>query len=307
MLKKSIYITIAIFSFVGFFYMFIIDINVNNIKKDAQNKNIKKINNINNYLISNDINLKSFAKKITSPCSDNNTSNYKSCNVLEIYKYIRSSFIIDNTELNNDEPNILQTLKDRQGNILEISLLYSSLLLHSGIATYVKKNNDKLYNYACGIDNIDMYNTIKEDLHSKPLVNKALSLRKGQIWAYDLTREDDSNLVIDVEFFSKYPFDIILFPNKEEMNAYINNQYGRYNEDCSLFGVSEFIVSCNVPKKTGIIMFKSLEDDNKFTANIYKGGILLGDIKSEKSKQGNNCIQIDINSTVNIPYPGIIN
>ena len=64
-------------------------------------------------------------------------------------------------------------------------------------------------------------------------------------------------------------------------------------------------VAFNAPL-TGILVVKSHADDNKFRCKIYKGGLLSGDIKSEKSRKGNNCIQIDINSKGTFQYPGII-
>ena len=44
-------------------------------------------------------------------------------------------------------------------------------------------------------------------LHSKPLAYKDIMLRNGQVWAFDLSREANDNLIIDIEFFSKYPVD----------------------------------------------------------------------------------------------------
>ena len=302
MLKGGIYITIAVFLFIGFLYMFVVDVDTSDLITNNQVKNTNKIHHINDYLITDDFNLKTFTHKITSSCLNDD----KACQALEIYKYVRSSFIIDNATDGISSPNPLNAFKNRQGTYLDITLLYSSLLLHSGISTYIKKDGSKYYSYACGINNYDMYNTIKADLHSKPLADKDLTLRNGQVWAFDLSREGSDNLIIDIEFFSKYPVDMVLFPNKQEMNAHLRGQYGRYNADCSLFNVTEANISCQAPQKTGIIIFKSLNDNNKFKAGIYKGGILAGDIKSEKSRQGSNCIKIDINSSGNFSYPGII-
>lgn len=302
MLKTGVYITTAVFLFVGFLYMFVIDIDVSGLIYDSHAGNTGKIHHINDYLIKNDLNLKTFARKIASSCLDDD----KACQALEIYKYVRSSFIIDNMTEDIFVPNPLNALKNRQGSYLDITLLYSSFLLHGGISTFIKKDNDKYFSYACGIDNTEMYNAIKSDLRSKPFAYKVLTLRKGQVWAFDLSRETNDNLIVDIEFFSKYPVDMILFPNKQEMNAHLKGQYGRYNTDCSLFNVTEADISCQAPQKTGIIMFKSMSDDNKFKTKIYQGGILPGDIKSEKSRQGNNCIKIDINSTGFFKYPGII-
>ncbi len=302
MLKGGIYITAAVFLFIGFRYMFVIDIDTFDFITNNQIKKAEKIHHINDYLITNDFNLKTFTHKITSSCLNED----KACQVLEIYKYVRSSFIIDNVTNNLSIPNPLNAFRNRQGTYLDITLLYSSLLLHSGISTYIKKDGSKYYSYACGINNFDMYNTIKTDLHSKPLAYKDIMLRNGQVWAFDLSREANDNLIIDIEFFSKYPVDIVLFPNRHEMNAHLKGQYGRYNADCSLFNVNEANISCHAPQKTGIIIFKSLSDDNKFKAGIYRGGILAGDIKSEKSRQGSNCIKIDINSHGDFIYPGII-
>lgn len=94
-----------------------------------------------------------------------------------------------------------------------------------------------------------MYNTIKTDLHSKPLAYKDIMLRNGQVWAFDLSREANDNLIIDIEFFSKYPVDMVLFPNRHEMNAHLKGQYSRYNADCSLFNVNEANISCHAPQK----------------------------------------------------------
>ena len=302
MLKGGIYITIAVFLFIGFLYMFVIEIDTSDLITNTQIKNTDKIHHINDYLITNDFNLKTFTHKITSTCLNED----KACQALEIYKYVRSSFIIDNITDDISAPNPLNAFKNRQGSYLDITLLYSSLLLHSGISTYIKKDGSKYYSYACGINTFDMYNAIKADLHSKPLADKDLTLRNGQVWAFDLSRESNDNLIIDIEFFSKYPVDMVLFPNKQEMNAHLKGQYGRYNADCSLFNVTEANISCQAPQKTGIIIFKSLNDNNKFKAGIYKGGILAGDIKSEKSRQGSNCIKIDVNNSGNFSYPGII-
>lgn len=302
MLKGGIYITIAVFLFAGFLYMFVIEIDTSDLIANTNIDDTNKIHHINDYLIINDFNLKTFTHKITSMCLNED----KACQALEIYKYVRSSFIIDNATDDISAPNPLNAFKNRQGSYLDITLLYSSLLLHSGISTYIKKDDSKYYSYACGIDNFDMYNAIKADLHSKPLADKDLTLKNGQVWAFDLSREGSDNLIIDIEFFSKYPVDMVLFPNKQEMNAHLKGQYGRYNADCSLFNVTEANISCQAPQKTGILIFKSLNDDNKFKADIYKGGVLAGDIKSEKSRQGSNCIKIDINSHGNFKYPGII-
>ncbi len=302
MLKGGIYITIAVFLFIGFLYMFIIDIDISDLIVNNQINDTKKLNHVNDYLITNDLNFKTFTRKITSSCLNDD----KACQVLELYKYIRSSFIIDNTTNDLLLPNPLNAFKNRQGSYLDITLLYSSLLLHSGISTYIKKDGNRYFSYACGINNYDMFNAIKADLHSKPLAEKELTLRKGQVWAFDLSRDGNDNLIIDIEFYSKYPVDMVLFPNKQEMNAHLKGQYGRYNTDCSLFNIAEANISCLAPQKTGIIIFKSLNDDNKFKAGIYKGGILAGDIKSEKSKKGSNCIKIDINSSGSFQYPGIV-
>lgn len=302
MLKGGIYITIALFLFIGFLYMFVIDIDTSSLVANNQVKYTKKSHHINDYLITDDFNLKTFTHKITSSCLNED----KACQVLEIYKYVRSSYIIDNITDGFFTPNPLNAFKNRQGTYLDITLLYSSLLLHSGISTYIKKDGSKYYSYACGIDNFDMYSAIKADLHSKPLADKDLVLRNGQVWAFDLSRANNDNLIIDIEFFSTYSVDMVLFPNKQEMNAHLQGQYGRYNADCSLFNITEANVSCQAPQKTGIIIFKSLNNDNKFKAAIYKGGILAGDIKSEKSRQGSNCIKIDINNTGSFAYPGII-
>lgn len=302
MLKGGIYITIAVFLFICFLFMFVVDVDTSDLITNIQVKDSKKIHHINDYFITDDFNLKTFTRKITSSCLNDD----KACQVLEIYKYVRSSFIIDNITYNISVPNPLNAFKNRQGTYLDITLLYSSLLLHSGISTYIKKDGSKYYSYACGINNFDMYNAIKADLHSKPLSDKELILRNGQVWAFDLSRDGNDSLIIDIEFFSKYPVDMVLFPNKQEMNAHLKGQYGRYNTDCSLFSVTEANISCQAPQKTGIITFKSLNDDNKFKAGIYRGGILAGDIKSEKSRQGSNCIKIDINSHGDFIYPGII-
>ena len=302
MLKGGIYITIVVFLFAGFLYMFVVDIDTSDLIINTNVKNVKNNHHINDYLITNDFNLKTFTHKITSSCLNED----KACQALEIYKYVRSSFIIEDSVEDLSAPNPLNAFKNRQGTYLDITLLYSSLLLHSGISTYIKKDDSKYYSYACGINNIDMYNAIKADLHSNPLADKDLILKKGQVWAFDLSREDNNNLIIDIEFFSKYQVDMVIFPNKQEMNAHLKGQYGRYNADCSLFNVTEANISCQAPQKTGIVIFKSLYDNNKFKAGIYKGGILAGDIKSEKSRQGSNCIKVDIDSQGNFKYPGII-
>ena len=222
MLKGGIYITIAVFLFICFLFMFVVDVDTSDLITNIQVKDSKKIHHINDYFITDDFNLKTFTRKITSSCLNDD----KACQVLEIYKYVRSSFIIDNITYNISVPNPLNAFKNRQGTYLDITLLYSSLLLHSGISTYIKKDGSKYYSYACGINNFDMYNAIKADLHSKPLSDKELILRNGQVWAFDLSRDGNDSLIIDIEFFSKYPVDMVLFPNKQEMNAHLKGQYG---------------------------------------------------------------------------------
>lgn len=300
MIKAITYIVIGLFVIFGFLYMLVIDVNVDDITSSSYYSTSKKRSHINDYLIKNDFSLINFTKKITSSC----LSDDKACKTLEIYKYVRSSFIIDNSTAYTS-PNPYTAFNNREGTYLDMALLYSSLLLHSGISTYIKKDNNKFYNYACGISNGDMYNALINDLHSAPLANKELTLRQNQVWVFDLSRKDNSNLIIDVEFFSAEPVDIILFPNKQEMNAHLKGQYGRYNKDCSQFNTSDAKFTCQAPL-TGILVVKSHADDNKFRCKIYKGGLLSGDIKSEKSRKGNNCIQIDINSKGTFQYPGII-
>ncbi len=299
MLKISIYIVTLLFLIIGFLYIFVIDINT----ADYVSNNIKinKSSNINDYLITNDFNLSNFTKKIILSCLQED----KACKVLEIYKYIASSFIINNTS-DNSIINPMNAYKNKEGSYLDIAILYSSLLLHTGISTYIKKDNDRLYNYACGIENVEIYNAIKKDLRNSPLSEKYVTLRKNQVWAFDLSREEKDNLIIDIEFSSTYPIDMALFPNHSEMQAHLKGQYGRYNQDCSLFNKSQGTITCLAPQQTGVIMFKSLEDNNNLQAGIYKGGILVGDIKSEKSNQGSNCIKIDVNSKGSFKYPGII-
>ena len=301
MIKAVTYIVIGLFVIFGFLYMFVIDVSVDDITSNIYIEDKKKNNHINDYLITNDFNLKTFTQKITSSCLQEDAA----CKTVEIYKYIHSSFIIDNST-DYSSPNPKTAFLNRQGTYLDIALLYSSLLLHSGISTYIKKDNNKFYNYACGIENEDMYNAVIKDIRLSPFTKKELTLKNQQVWAFDLTRNDNNNLIIDVELYSSEKVDIILFPNKQEMNAHLKGQYGRYNKDCARFNITEAKLTCQAPK-TGIIMVKSHKDDNKFRCNIYRGGLLFGDIKYEKSNKGNNCIQIDVNSKGTFQYPGIIN
>lgn len=300
MIKAVTYIVIVLLVVFGFLYMFVIDVDINHITSSSYYPETSRKKHINDYIIKDDFSLVNFTKKITSSCLMED----KACKTLEIYKYVRTSFIIDNST-DYETPNPYTAFHNRQGSYLDIALLYSSLLLNSGISTYIKKDNNKFYNYACGIDNDDMYNTIIGDLHTVPLVSKELDLRKGQVWAFDLSRNNNKNLIIDVELFSADPVDIILFPNKQEMNAHLKGLYSRHNKDCALFNTSDAKLTCHAPL-TGILMVKSHSDDNRFRCRVYRGGILSGDIKSEKSKNGNNCIQIDINSQGTFQYPGII-
>lgn len=300
MIKAVTYIVIGLFVVFGFLYMFVIDVDINDITSSSYYSESSKKTHINDYIIKNDFSLVNFAKKITSSCLMED----KACKTLEIYKYVRSSFIIDNST-DYSLPNPRTALSNRQGSYLDISLIYSSLLLSSGISTYIKKDNNRFYNYACGISNSDMYSAVIKDLHSSPLVSKELTLKQGQVWAFDLARNNNKNLIIDVELFSAEPVDIMLFPNKQEMNAHLKGLYSRYNQDCSLFNISDAKLTCQAPL-TGILMVKSHSNDNKFRCRVYRGGVLSGDIKSEKSKNGNNCVQIDINSKGTFQYPGII-
>ena len=68
MLKGGIYITAAVFLFIGFLYMFVIDIDTFDFITNNQIKKAEKIHHINDYLITNDFNLKKFTHKITSSC-----------------------------------------------------------------------------------------------------------------------------------------------------------------------------------------------------------------------------------------------
>ena len=56
MLKGGIYITIAVFLFIGFLYMFVIEIDTSDLITNTQIKNTNKIHHINDYLITNDFN-----------------------------------------------------------------------------------------------------------------------------------------------------------------------------------------------------------------------------------------------------------
>lgn len=302
MLKGFTYAIIGLLVIAGFLYMFVIDVNTDSIISSSYNNKKEKKYHINDYLITDDFNIRNFIHKITSSC----LADDKACQSIAIYKYVKSSYIIDN-KTNSNTPNPYNAFHNRQGSYLDISLLYSSFLLHSGISTYIKvdEKKKKIYNYACGISNKEMYNGIISDIRSTPIVEKTHTLKKGQIWAFDLSRNGKDNLIIDVEFYSASPFDVVLFPDKTEMNAHIKGQYGRYNQECALFGVQDAKLTCHAPV-TGIFMFKSLENNNKFKCNIYKGGLLFGDIKSEKSKKGSNCIKIDILNNGNFQYPGII-
>ena len=135
MLKGGIYITIAVFLFIGFLYMFVVDVDTSDLITNNQVKDTKKIHHINDYLITDDFNFKTFTHKITSSCLNED----KACQALEIYKYVRSSFIIDNVTDDISAPNPLNAFKNRQGSYLDITLLYSSLLLHSGYFYIYKK------------------------------------------------------------------------------------------------------------------------------------------------------------------------
>ena len=68
MLKGGIYITIAVFLFIGFLYMFVIDVDTSDLIANNQVNDTKKIHHINDYLITDDFNLKTFTHKITSTC-----------------------------------------------------------------------------------------------------------------------------------------------------------------------------------------------------------------------------------------------
>lgn len=296
MLKLSIYATVIIFLAAGIIFMFFVDVDSSSItaRKDS-NKN----NDINSYIIKDDINIRTLADKITAECSREN----KACAVLKLYEYTKNGFII--TETDGAAPAPVKTFRKREGSYLDVTVLFSSFLLNSGIPAFIKRDNDRYFSYACGITNTDMYNEIIKDIRGAPLAAKNVTLKKNQIWALDLSRNGTESMIIDVIAFSSEPVDAVLFPNKTEMNAYLKGLYGRYDKDCAVFNSSDIKFSCAAAPDS-ILIFKSLEDENNFRGSIYRGGFLIGDIKSETSKQGNNCIKIDIKLKGPFQYPGVI-
>lgn len=260
----------------------------------------KKKSNINDYIETNNINLKPYVKNQVSDC----ISDDYACITLNLYKFVKNNFIVKKEVDLKSIQDPRTTLKSREGSIVDLNILYASLLVHAGVPTYIKGDKKNIYTYACKIEPYDMYKKIKEDLRKTPLSEKELVLKNKQVWAVDLRRNSTDSLIVDIEFFSRYPMDVIMFPNKTELNAHLKGMYGRNIDNCLIKNQIEGKLTCSAPS-TGIIMFQSLEDNNKFKAGVYTSGILPGDIKFEKSNQKNKCIQVNLNLESKFMYPGL--
>lgn len=297
MLKFSLYFFIVLLLVTGLFYLFFFEVEMPYTYNENENFSH---DNISKYIVKQDINLSSFANKITEGCADNS----KSCKNLKIYQYIRESYLLDNSTDEN-QPDPLNILRSREGTYLDLSVLYASLLMNSGIESFIRKENDNYYVYACGIKREEMYESIVEDMRSKPLIKKELTLKNKQVWAFDFNRKNNKSMAVNIEIYSQKPVNVLLFPNRTEMKAHLSNQYSRYNKECSQFNTLDVNIPCIV-SKSSILIVESLENDNKFKGLIYKSGLLAGDINMLKSVKRVDCIKSDIKSKSEYIYPGIL-
>lgn len=297
MLKFSLYFVIVLLLVTGMFYLFFFEVKIPYTYHEDENISY---DNLSKFIVKQDVNLSSFANKITESCE----SGSKSCKNLKIYKYIRESYLLDNST-NDSHPEPLNILRSREGTYLDLSVLYASLLVNSGINSFITYENDKYYVFACGIKREEMYEAIMEDMKSKPLIKKELTLKNKQVWAFDFNRKNDKSIAVNIEIYSQKPVNVLLFPNKTEMKAHLNNQYSRYNKECSRFNTLDVNIPCIVSKNS-ILMVESSADDNRLKSLIYKGGLLAGDISIFKDKNRVDCIKSDIKSKNEYIYPGIL-
>lgn len=297
MLKLSLYFTIILLFVTSIFYLFFFEVRVpysNNNEEEFSHDNLNK------YIVKRDINLSSFANKITEGCGTVD----KGCKNLKIYKYIKESYLLDNST-NDIQPEPLNILRSREGTYLDLSVLYASLLMNSGINSFITYENNKYYVFACGIKREEMYEAIMEDMKNNPLIKKELTLKEKQVWAFDFSRKNNKSIPVNIEIHSQKPVNMILFPNKTEMKAHLNNQYSRYDKECSQFNAVDINVPCIV-STSSILIVESLEKDNKFKGLIYKGGLLAGDISMKKGSKTADCIKSDLKSNSEYTYPGIL-
>ena len=294
MARFLFFMFLAVFMAVGvlcFFFM-----NVKLLSAVSGNKETSE--EYSDFILKDDFNLRSVLARVASACSRGDLE----CVAVKAFVYVKNDIALLEKGEGGRFPK--RTLTSRGGDAADKAVLLASFLENGGIRTEIRDRGGRPVVYAAGLDVLHLYEAIIKDMHDKPLAERNITLKKGGIWAVNLGSAREKPIPVDISAKSSGVFDMLLFPDETEMKAYLRDKNGRFISDCSLFGVSEAEVSCLSPSG-GKLFFISLTDGATFLGSVYKGGVILSDIKSEESPKG-SLIPMDVAFSSDMAYPGIV-
>ncbi len=277
----------------GVFAFFFLD--VTNRKTSGD---IIEISDINSLIDNEDMNVKSLITRVANGCSNDD----KECIAVKTYRYIKENVALGEAAMTGYSA--YGALTERQGDAIDLSLLYASMLANIKIDARIEYEDGKPYVYVGGLDAVKLYDTIMNDIRSTPLASRELLLKEDQIWAVNLSDGLNIPMSIDIVVKSNKPFDMSLFANMEEVNRYFSNNNGIMLQTCNKASTTAVNQTCLVPANS-VLVFVSHDADNKFNASVYKGGLIPNDI-SEKVIDGRTYIPADMALNALFQYPGIM-
>lgn len=290
--------SLFLFLLVGVFCLIFLDVsNIKGSVVDTDNSNID--NTYDKYVIKDDFNIRNILSRISEDCLSGNFE----CITIKAYNYVVNDISLVKERNKGRNPKQLLTIKE--ADVYDKSVLLASFLENAGIKTHIEESNNKVIVYAKKLNLLKLYNEIIKDLHKKPLASREVVLKKNGVWVVNLNTSDNKPITIDISAKSEYPFSLMLFPNEKEMNNFLKYKNGRYMTDCFLDNVTIAELSC-LSSSGGKLLFISKANNNKFSGKVFRGGILLSDVKSVEI---NKEILIPMDVSLNKPliYPGMIN
>lgn len=249
-------------------------------------------------ILKDDFTLRSVLSRVASGCSEGNPE----CVTVKAFIYVKNDVALLEKGGGGRFPK--NTLAERGGDAADKAVLLASFLENGGIRSEIRDNGGRPVVYAAGLDVLKLYGEIVKDMHGKPLAKRDITLKKGGIWAVNLGSGDGKPVSVDISAKSSGNFDMLLFPDETEMKAYLRDKNGRFLGDCAISGVSEAEVSCLSPSG-GMLLFISGEDGAAFSGRVFRGGVILSDIKSEESENG-VLIPMDLSFSSETAYPGVV-
>jgi len=228
---------------------------------------IQRANPYINKIVTNDIQLRTYANSIIKDCPSNN----KECQINSIYRHIVENFnyVSDptGTELIQSPE---ETIQIGGGDCEDLSILFISLLENIGIKTCLILSESHAYSLAYDVDTTNLWNYVEqsfiklvEDEYGekiKETFEQSFTLESYNSWYYDGNGTDVEDyacdyLNISYEISSTKALDFYVVPSKEDFNKFTDGETFMNYPDCKEENILSISGVCpNLGNYGGIIL-----------------------------------------------------